>query len=73
MKANQFSLNMVKLTAEHSSDPLGFRIDLGFGRAFDTIHAAEQAPNIFRYLEQAYVSVQAEDRPAGCRWTSANS
>jgi hypothetical protein len=57
-KGNQFSLNMAKLTAEHSADPLGFRVDLGFGRAFDTIHATEQAPNIFRYLEQAYVSVK---------------
>lgn len=57
-KANQFSLNMMELTAEHSADPLGFRIDLGFGRAFDTIHATEQAPNIFRYLKQAYVSVK---------------
>jgi len=58
LKANQFSLNMVKLTAQHDPDPLGFRVDLGFGRAFDTVHAAEQAPNIFRYLEQAYVSVK---------------
>lgn len=57
LKANPFSLNMVKLTAEHSPDPRGFRTDLGFGCALDTIHATEQAPNIFRYLEQAYVSV----------------
>ena len=62
LKANQFSLNMVKLTAEHSADPLGFRIDLGFGRSFDTIHATEQAPSIFRYLEQAYVSVKPPKR-----------
>src|SRR6476659_8615161 len=54
LKANTFSLNMVKLTAEHTPDPLGFRLDVGFGRAFDTIHSTEQ-PNIFRYLEQAYV------------------
>ena len=38
---------------QHDADPIGFRMDLGFGRAFDTIHAAEQAPDIFRYLEQA--------------------
>ncbi|MEO8371668.1 MAG: porin [Candidatus Solibacter sp.] len=60
-KANQFSLNLVKLTAEHTPDPLGFRIDLGFGRSFDTIHATEQAPSIFRYLEQAYVSVKPKN------------
>jgi hypothetical protein len=56
VKANQFSLNMAKITLEHAPDPLGFRVDLGFGRAFDMIHATEKAPDIFRYLEQAYVS-----------------
>jgi hypothetical protein len=56
VKANQFSLNMAKVTLAHDPDPMGFRVDLGFGRAFDIIHASEQAPNIFRYLEQAYVS-----------------
>ncbi len=55
-KANSFDLNMVKLTAAHDPDPIGFRFDFGYGRAFDTIHATEQAPEIFRYVEQAYVS-----------------
>jgi hypothetical protein len=58
MKANQFSLNMAKVVMEHSADPLGFRLDLGFGRAFDTIHASEKSPDVFRYLEQAYVSLK---------------
>lgn len=59
-KANQFSLNMVKLTMSHDPDPVGFRVDFGYGRAFDTIHFTDQqnAPEIFRYLEQAYVSVK---------------
>lgn len=57
-RANQFSLNMLKLTASHDADPVGFRVDLGFGRAFDTIHATEKSPEIFRYVEQAYVSVK---------------
>jgi Putative beta-barrel porin-2, OmpL-like. bbp2 len=56
VRANQFSLNMAKLTASHDPDPIGFRFDIGFGRAFDMIHATEQAPDIFRYIEQAYVS-----------------
>ncbi len=56
VKADQFSLNMAKVTLEHTPDPLGFRLDLGFGRAFDIVHANEKAPDIFRYLEQAYVS-----------------
>jgi predicted porin len=57
-KANQFSLNMAKLTMLHDPDPVGFRFDLGFGRAFDTIHASEKAPQIFQYIEQAYVSLK---------------
>ncbi|HXG34069.1 MAG TPA: porin [Bryobacteraceae bacterium] len=56
VKANQFSLNMAKLVMEHSPDPLGFRVDLGFGRAFDLIHGSETGPEIFRNIEQAFVS-----------------
>ena len=56
--ANQFSLNMAKLSLSHSPDPIGFQVDFGFGRAFDVIHASEQAPQIFQYLEQVYVSVK---------------
>ena len=37
VKANQFSLNMAKLSLEHGADPVGFRVDFGFGRAFDII------------------------------------
>lgn len=58
VKANQFSLNMAKLTLNHDPDPVGFRIDFGFGRAFDIVHAADTAPDIFRHLEQVYVSLK---------------
>jgi hypothetical protein len=58
LKANQFSLNMAKVTMEHTADPVGFRLDLGFGRAFDLIHAGEKSPDVFRYIEQAYVSLK---------------
>ncbi|HEX8983885.1 MAG TPA: porin, partial [Bryobacteraceae bacterium] len=56
VKANQFSLNMAKVTLEHTPDPVGFRLDLGVGRAFDMIHASETAPSVFRNIEQAYIS-----------------
>jgi len=55
-QANQFSLNMAKLSLSHSPDPIGFQVDFGFGKAFDVIHSSEQAPQIFQYLEQVYVS-----------------
>lgn len=51
--ANTFSLNMAKLTMAHDADPVGFRIDLGFGKAFNEILSTE--PN-FKHLEQAFVS-----------------
>ncbi len=56
VKANQFSLNMAKLTLEHAPAPAGFRIDLGFGRAFDIVHGSETGPEIFRNIEQAFFS-----------------
>jgi hypothetical protein len=60
VKANQFSLNMAKLSMSHAADPVGFQVDLGFGRAFDIIHAGEPgtAPGILRNIEQAYVSLK---------------
>jgi hypothetical protein len=60
VKANQFSLNMAKLTLAHSPDPVGFQVDLGFGRAFEIIHAGEPstAPSFLRNIEQAYLSLK---------------
>ena len=58
--ANQFSLNMAKLTFERRPDPLGFRLDLGIGPAFELIHAAEPGGlGPLRYLQQAYFTYNA--------------
>lgn len=63
IRANQFSLNMAKLTLEHTPDPVGFRMDFGFGRAFEIFHATEplDGVNVMRHLMQAYVSVKPEN------------
>lgn len=59
VKANQFSLNMAKFTLEHAPEPVGFRVDFGFGRAFDIMHASEPAgSSVLRNIEQAYLSVK---------------
>ena len=60
VKANQFSLNMAKLSMSHTADPVGFEVDFGFGRAFQIIHANEpsNAPSILQNVEQAYVSLK---------------
>jgi len=60
VNGSQFSLNMAMLTMAHAPDPVGFQMDFGFGRTFEIIHSGEQAPEIFRYLKQAYVSLKPE-------------
>jgi hypothetical protein len=57
-KANQFSLNMVKLSASHDADPVGFRVDFGFGKAFDVINGGDPAGGGNNYLEQAYLTLK---------------
>jgi hypothetical protein len=54
-KANQFSLSMAKLTMSHTADPIGFQVDLGFGKAFDIINGGEPGIGI-KNIEQAYVT-----------------
>ena len=56
VQSQQFSLNMAKLSLSHSPDPVGFQVDFGFGKAFTLVHAGESEPQVFQYLEQAYVS-----------------
>src|SRR5258708_3820838 len=70
VKANQFSLNMAKLSMSHAAEPVGFQVDLGFGRAFDIIHAGEAAaspdtPAIMRNIEQAFVSWKPKGKDSG--------
>lgn len=39
MKSRQFSLNMAEVSLYQDAAPIGFRVDLGFGRAWDVFHA----------------------------------
>jgi hypothetical protein len=61
-QANQLSLGMAKLSLSHDPDPVGFRVDLGFGKAFDWIHGSEPSGSngFLRNIEQAYVSVKSK-------------
>jgi len=58
VKANQFSLNMAKVSLMHAAEPIGFQLDLGFGRAFEIVHQFEPntGPSFMRNVEQAFVS-----------------
>jgi Putative beta-barrel porin-2, OmpL-like. bbp2 len=57
--SQQFSLSMAKLTLSHDADPFGFRMDIGYGKAFDIIHFAEPSgAGFLRNIEQADVSMK---------------
>ncbi|MGH9660362.1 MAG: porin [Bryobacteraceae bacterium] len=60
VKANQFSLNYAELVLEHAADPVGFRVDFGFGRTAEMIHAFEPkgTPEVMRNIQQAYITLK---------------
>jgi len=62
--ANQFSLNMAKLSMSHAVDPIGFQVDFGFGHAFDMINGGEPALGT-KNIEQAYVSWKPKGKDGG--------
>lgn len=57
-RANSFALNMGKLTLEHNADLVGFKLDLGIGRAMNIFNFQDTANgfNGLRYVPQAYVT-----------------
>jgi hypothetical protein len=63
VSANSFALNMVELSATHDPDPIGFRLDLGFGRAWEIFNSFDstKASDKMRYVQQAYVSIKPEN------------
>ena len=63
-KANQFSLNMAKLSMSHSVDPIGFQVDFGFGKAFDLVNSGEPAFGT-KNIEQAFVSWKPKGKDSG--------
>ncbi|MBL0161481.1 MAG: porin [Bryobacterales bacterium] len=58
VRANSISLNMAELNLDMAPEPLGFKLSLGAGRAFDLIHFADTANGFdsLRYVPQAYLS-----------------
>ncbi len=63
VRANSMSLNMAKVTLEHDADPVGFKLDLGFGRAMDLFNFQDTANGFdnLRYVPQAYVTFKPKD------------
>jgi hypothetical protein len=59
VKSRQFSLNMAEFSLYQDADPIGFRLDLGFGRAWDVFHATEPGDrSIQRFIPQAFVTAK---------------
>lgn len=58
IRTDGLSLNMAKFTIDHDPAPLGFKLDFGFGRAFDLFNFQDHANGFdgLRYLPQAYLS-----------------
>lgn len=57
-RANGFSLNMAEVNLDMAAEPLGFKLSLGAGRAFDLINATDTGNGFdnLRYVPQAYIS-----------------
>jgi hypothetical protein len=64
VKSRQFTLNMAELSLykpTSDTEPIGFRMDLGFGRAWDVFHATDPGDrSIQRLIPQAFMSVRPE-------------
>src|SRR5262245_12864085 len=55
-RGNSTHLSLGKIVMEHAADPIGFRLDVGFGETLNWNSSTERSPEAFRYFEQAYVS-----------------
>jgi hypothetical protein len=62
VSANSFNLNMVELSAYHDAEPVGFRLDLGWGKAWDIFNSFDnpKTSQFTKYIQQAYISVKPE-------------
>jgi hypothetical protein len=59
VKSRQFSLNMAEFSLYQDAAPVGFRVDLGFGRAWDVFHATDPGGrDIQRFIPQAYLTAK---------------
>ncbi len=55
---NQFNLNLAKITLQKTANPVGFRVDLGFGQTIDLVNsdASLGTQKSLRNVEQAYLT-----------------
>ena len=57
-QANGASISLAKIAVERKAEPVGFRLDVGFGQTIDIVNATDTAAmhDLTRNLEQAYIT-----------------
>jgi hypothetical protein len=60
VRTNGFGLNMGRLAIGRDAEPIGFRVDLGAGKAWDIFNFQDKASgfNGMKFVPQAFVSLQ---------------
>jgi hypothetical protein len=57
-KHNEFALNLAEVVIQRAPAPVGFRIDLDFGKATDWVHSVEPGgAETYKHIQQAYLTV----------------
>ncbi len=61
-QANKFALSMAKLTIDHDANPIGFRLDVGAGRAMGILNFQDDINGFcgLRYVPQVYVTLKPQ-------------
>lgn len=56
-KHNEFALNLAEVVVQRAPAPVGFRIDLDFGRATEWVHSTEPGGvENYKHIQQAYLT-----------------
>lgn len=57
-KHNEFALNLAEVVIQRTPAPVGFRLDLNYGKTTDWVHAAEPGgTETYKLFQQAYLTV----------------
>lgn len=57
-RGNAADISYGEIAFETPVEPVGFRVDVGFGRTTYFVHGAETAGSSLRYVQQAYMAVR---------------
>jgi hypothetical protein len=58
-KDNTFALNLAQITIKRAPAPVGFRLDLDFGKTADWIHGGEPGGlDTYRHIQQAFITAK---------------